>query len=109
MRGVVDEIVMAGMRHDNLDECVLPADPVELLKHGEEDPGVSAKVLQAVIEEDFFHRIIRPGPRHGLEIHDQIGLAYRRDVDIDIALALVVAATHVQFHEASDPVRSCAT
>jgi hypothetical protein len=101
MRRIVEEIVVARMRHAQHEPSLVPADAIELLDDGDESVRALADMLERMAHRDFLDRIIGPRPGKGLEIPAQIGLAVF--VDIAIARELAVAAAEVEFHRLTPP------
>src|SRR5229473_1644280 len=101
MRRVVEEIVVARMRHAQHDLRLIPADAIELLDDADEGLGALSHVFQRMAHRHLLDRTVGPGPREGLEVPAQIGLAVF--VDVAIARELAVAAAEVELHRLTPP------
>jgi hypothetical protein len=98
MGGVIDEVVMAGMRHIDPDGTIVDTDPINLLHHFQEGVAVGAKVLKRMIEQDLRRRIAFPCPRRHLQILDNIGFTGGKFVDVYPAFKFVESTSQIQFH-----------
>lgn len=95
VRGIVDEIVVAGMRSEDAHLGVGGADAVQLADHAEEDVGVRAHVFEGMEEEDFEDGVGFPGPGLRFGVENQIGMAGGRLVQVEKAGNGVEAAADV--------------
>ena len=102
MGGVVDEIIVSGMRNLDMHFRAISADAIEFLHYVEENCRLSAHVFQRVIEEDELGNRRLPGPWCLFKIPYDIRRTCRRNVDINVIRKLVASASHIKFH-----ARSC--
>ena len=73
MRGVVDEVIVPGMRNRNRDDSAVPADPIHFFDDVQEDIGRSPEVLHHVAHPDFADAAVRPRPWCHLQIQNKLG------------------------------------
>ena len=82
MGGVIEEIVMPVVGHDDPDRRAIPTDAVQFLHDLEVDARVAAEMLQDVRQQDLADRVVRPGPGDDLEVMPQVGLSVAIDVEV---------------------------
>src|SRR6516162_9189177 len=98
MRRIGQKIVMAGVRHPDLQSRAIAADAVKLAHDGNENVWLLPQMLEHMVEQNLIRRIVRPGPWECFQIKNLIRLA--DPVDIHPALEDLASAAQIQFHPA---------
>ena len=71
MRGVVDEVIVPGMRNRNRDHSAVPTDPIHFFDDVQEDTGRGSEVLHHVAHPDFADAAIRPRPWRHFQVQNK--------------------------------------
>ena len=82
MSRVVYEIVMPGVRNNDMYFCIRSTYPVKFLYYFQIDRHCFTQMFKDMIQPNFSYTVIAPGPRKSLQIMENIRLTMLIDIHI---------------------------